>query len=417
MESPPTKPFPVAARSWWILALLFAAGLLNYVDRQTLSILKATLKDTLGITDTDYSHLVTAFMVPYIIFYIVSGRIVDRWGTRKAMTGFIGVWSLANLACGMANGMLQLAGARAVLGAAEPGFFPGMLRAVMAWFPRERRAFALSLMTPCATVAAIIAPPLIAWLTTHWDWHGAFLIPGLLGVAVAVAWWWSDREAPGYDRETATSPAAPAEPMRALLQDRRVWVLIAVRALTDPVFYFHLFWLPGYLQEKLGMSLQQLGAVAWIPSLVAALCIVGMGRWSDTQVARGGNPATTRLKLFALSACVAPIGALTTFAPNIWVAFAIITAVTIVAQTWFFSYGIIVSELFPRSAASVTGLIGACGAGGGLLMNVISGPIIDHIGYTGVFVTLGLLHPLGAVLLHTTLARSPHPALSSGGPR
>jgi ACS family hexuronate transporter-like MFS transporter len=202
-----------------------------------------------------------------------------------------------------------------------------------------------------------------------------------------------------------TRPAAT--PLGVLLRDRRLWGLIGVRVLADPVFYFQLLWLTGYLQEKLGMPLQQLGAVAWIPSLVVALGIVGLGRWSGAQVARGADPQAARLKLLVLSACLAPLGACTTFAPNIWVAFAIITVRTFVAQTWFFGHGVIVSELSPRSAASLTGIIGACGASGGLLMNVVSGPIIEHVSYSGVVVTLAFLHPLGAVILVKTVRTGP----------
>ena len=173
--------------------------------------------------------------------------------------------------------------------------------------------------------------------------------------------------------------------------------------ITDPVFYFHLFWLPGYMQEKLGLSLPQLGAVAWIPSLVACATIIAAGRWSDAKVAAGAAILPTRMKLFVLSSFLAPIGALTTFAPNIAVAFVIITLVTIVAQMWFFSYGVVVSELFPGGAGSVTGIIGACGATGGLIMNVVSGPMIQNFGYTGVFIGLALLHPVGAVILSRVL--------------
>src|SRR6185312_4600958 len=132
-------------RSWLLLALLFAIGLLNYLDRQTLSILKATLKSELTLTDIDYSWLVTAFMSSYIVFYVISGRLVDRFGTRVSLTVFTAVWSVANLFSGLAQNFGQLAGARALLGAAEPGAFPAIQRVMMTWFPKERRAFAWSL--------------------------------------------------------------------------------------------------------------------------------------------------------------------------------------------------------------------------------------------------------------------------------
>jgi ACS family hexuronate transporter-like MFS transporter len=388
--------------SWVILGLTFFTGLLNYIDRQTLAILKATLKEAFSLSDTDYGHLVTAFMVTYIVFYVVGGRLVDKLGTRWGMTLFLGVWSLANAATGLAANLGQMIAARALLGASEPGYFPAMLKVVMNWFPRERRAFALGLISPVATIAAIVSPALIAWLTHTWSWREAFIVPGVIGLAIAAIWWFADKNPP-YASGNAETSSAPATPYSTLLKDRRVWGLIAVRMITDPVFYFQLFWLPGYMQEKLGLTLAQLGAVGWIPSLVASLTIIAMGRWSDGRVAAGAAIIPTRMKLFVWSSFLAPVGALTTFAPDVATALVIITLVTIVAQMWFFSYGVIVSELFPTGAGSVTGLLGAFGAAGGLLMNVVSGPLIQSAGYTSVFIALAFLHPIGVVLLRRAI--------------
>lgn len=398
-------PIVTPLKSWFLLSLSFAAGLLNYIDRQTLSVLKATLKEALSLTDTSYSHLVTAFMIPYIAFYVIGGRLVDRLGTRFGMTLFLSMWSAANVATGIASGFGQMIGARALLGASEPGFFPAMLRSVMTWFPKERRAFALSLMSPVSTVASIITPALMAWLTLNWNWRYGFIIPGVAGLGVAALWWFTDRNPPKFE-QAGENTIGPATPYKELLRDRRVWGLISVRMITDPVFYFHLFWLPGYMQEKLGLSLSQLGAVGWIPPLIASATIIVMGKWSDSKVAAGASIIPTRMKLFILSSLLAPIGAFTTFAPNIPIAFVIITLVTIVAQMWFFSYGVIVSELFPRGAGSVTGIIGAFGAAGGLIMNVISGPMIERVGYTSVFVCLAFLHPIGVLILKRTIRTS-----------
>lgn len=385
-------------RSWLLLALLFAIGLLNYLDRQTLSILKATLKSELTLTDIDYSWLVTAFMSSYIVFYVISGRLVDRFGTRISLTVFTAVWSIANLLSGVAQNFGQLAGARALLGAAEPGAFPAIQRVMMTWFPQERRAFAWSLLSPCTTVGAILAPPLVAALTGWWNWHLAFIIPGALGLMVAFAWWFSDRNPPVFPDETEPVEASP--PLREILRDRRVWLLLAARALTDPVWYFHLFWLPGYLQERLGVSLPQLGWIGWIPSFVASAAVVATGRTTDSFVARGHAPARVRIAMFSLAALFAPVGAFTTFAPSIFWALVMISLVAIVCQIWFFGQGLLVADIFPRnSAATIAGLLGAVGASGGLLMNVIAGPLIERAGYIPVFASLALLHPLAGLML------------------
>ena len=389
---------PVLRRSWLLLALLFGIGLLNYLDRQTLSILKAKLKDELSLTDTDYSWLVTAFMGPYIVFYVLGGRLVDRFGTRISLSLFAAVWSLANILSGLAHGFGQLAAARALLGAAEPGAFPAIQRVMMTWFPKERRAFAWSLLSPCTTVGAIMAPPLVAMLTTGWNWHMAFILPGIAGLILAGAWWMLDRNPPQFASEVDSSTAPP--PLRSILADRRVWLLFAARAMTDPVWYFHLFWLPGYLQERLGVSLTQLGWVGWIPSFVASAAVMATGRVTDHFVAAGAAPARVRIRMFVIAAAFAPVGAFTTAAPSIAWALVMLSVVAIVCQVWFFGQGLLVADIFPKtSAATIAGVLGAIGASGGLLLNLIAGPLIDRAGYVPVFIPLACLHPLAGLLL------------------
>lgn len=380
-----------------LLALLFGIGLLNYLDRQTLSILKATLKIEFSLTDTHYSWLVGAFMAPYIVFYVISGRLVDRFGTRISLAAFTAVWSLANALSGVAQNFGQLAGARALLGAAEPGAFPAIQRVMMTWFPKEHRAFAWSLLSPCTTVGAIIAPPLVATLTHWWNWHMAFIIPGVAGLVLAFLWWTADRNPPKFPQEKTDD--TPPPPMREILADRRVWLLLTARAVTDPVWYFHLFWLPGYLQERLGVSLTQLGWIGWIPSFVASAAVMATGRATDFFVSRGYEPARVRITMFAAAALFAPIGAFTTFAPSITWAIVLISIVAIVCQIWFFGQGLLVADVFPRhSAATIAGLLGAVGASGGLLMNLVAGTIIEHAGYITVFTALACLHPFAAIL-------------------
>lgn len=394
----------IPRRSWLILALLFAAGFLNYFDRQTLSLLKTTLKADLGLDDIWYSHLVTAFMVPYIIMYVVGGRLVDRFGYRAAMTLFLTVWSFACFICGFANSVALLIVGRVLLGMAEPGAFPAMQAAIMTWFPKERRAFAMSLNSPSTTVGAVLAPPIVALITLHYNWHGVFLLPGLLGILLAAVWWMSVRQPPSF--LSAKEIAAKPTPYHVLLRDRRLWGLIAARALSDPVWYFHLFWLPGFFQERLGLSLAQLGWVGWIPSAVGSLALVVAGRYADSQVARGVDPVTVRLRLFVGGAACAAVGALTTFSPNIATAVVLVSIVTVGCQLWFFGSGILLADLYPRnSMASAFGIVGAFGASAALVMNIIAGPIIQQFGYRGVFISIAFLHPLAALVLSRSFKR------------
>ncbi len=395
---------PVSRRAWFVVGLLFWIGLLNYFDRQTLSILKATLKDVLGFDDADYSLLITAFMVPYIVMYVLGGRLVDRFGTRVAMTVLVVGWSLANTLTGLVSSFGQLAGARALLGFAEAGTFPALQRVFVTWVPAHRRAFAMSLVAPSTTIGAVLAPPLVALMTGNLSWRGAFILPGLVGIAVAVAWWFADRNAPYIAAATEQAPM----PFRMLLREKRLWALILARGICDPVWYFHLFWIPGYLQERLGLSLSELGWVGWIPTFVGSISIIVAGRVTDARIAAGRDPVAVRTTPFILGAVLAPVGAFITLAPDTATALMLITVVTVGCQMWFFGTGPLVADLFPASVnATAFGLIGAFGASTALLMNFVAGPIIERFGYGVVFASLAVLHPLAAFVLRRALRSGP----------
>ncbi|WP_176473084.1 MFS transporter [Sphingomonas lenta] len=394
--------------------MLFCTGFLNYLDRQTLSILKATLKSVFDFDDSGYSTLIAAFMVPYIIMYVVGGRIVDRFGSRLSMTVFIASWSVANALGGLAQSLGQLGGARALLGAAEAGTFPAFQRAIISWVPSERRAFAMSLVAPSTTLGAVAAPPLIAALTLHLSWRGAFILPGVLGLLLALAWWFADRGAPAEAEIRESGAASFGE----VLRERRLWGVVAARGLSDPVWYFHLFWIPGYLQERLGLSLAQLGAVGWIPTVTASVICIAAAHLTDQRVARGRDPISSRLLFFYSGAVLAPIGALTTLAPNLAVALLLITIVTVACQLWFFGTGPLLADMLPaRINASAFGVIGAFGASTGLILNFAAGPIIEQLGYAVVFGGLALLHPIAALVLWLSIVADRRRTADRGEPQ
>lgn len=390
------KSSPLPRKVWLIISLLFCIGFLNYLDRQTLSILKATLKPIFSFDDAGYSTLIAAFMIPYIVMYVVGGRIVDRFGSRVSMTVFVAGWSVASFLGGLTQNFTQLAGARGLLGFAEAGTFPALQRAIISWVPSERRAFAMSLVAPSTTLGAVVAPPLIAVLTLHLSWRSAFIIPGIVGLVLALAWWSADRGAPN---ETQIREAGSAS-FGDVLRERRLWGIVAARGLSDPVWYFHLFWIPGYLQERLGLSLATLGSVGWIPTVIASIVCVIAAQLTDRLVRKGRDAVNARLLLFVAGAILAPLGALTTLAPNLGVALVLITVVTVACQLWFFGTGPLLADMLPaRINASAFGVIGAFGASTGLLMNYVAGPVIERFGYPVVFGSLAALHPIAAFIL------------------
>ncbi|HEX2099649.1 MAG TPA: MFS transporter, partial [Candidatus Synoicihabitans sp.] len=371
---------PLPRRAWIILAMLFVASFLNYFDRQTLSILKPLIKEEYGMSDADYSKLVVLFMAPYIVMYALGGRIVDRIGSRWAMTAFVSIWSAATMLGGWATSLAQFAASRFVLGAAEPGNFPAAMRATKTWFPPDRRGFAVSIFSAGSALGAVAAPPLVALMVHAAGWRSAFWLPGGLGLVWAVVWWCV------YRQPRATqAPAEPDAPMawRSVWMSRALWSVVLARFISDPVWYFYLFWLPGYFQESLGLTLTEAGWIGWIPFLVADIGGIALTSYSDRLIKRGHGPAAARFRILGAIAFLAPLGMLTTFAPHIWMTLAIFSLVGAMCLTWFFSTATLLGDLFPKSVvASALGIAGAFGALGGLLFNAVIGPIIDRTGYT-----------------------------------
>jgi ACS family hexuronate transporter-like MFS transporter len=230
---------------WLILGLLVASTFLNYLDRQVLSVVKPLVKAEFGFSDSHYSLLVSAFMAGYIVMYPISGRLVDIYGSRRCMLVFVSVWSLATLLTGFAGGLAHLLACRLLLGLAEPGNYPAALRATAVWFRPEERGFPTSMFSAGSAIGAIVAPPLIGLLAQSHGWRGAFVIPGALSLVWIAAWWFLYRE-PQNDL-AAGAKAKQSVPWRDLLRNRVLWGLVTARLLSDPVWYFLLFWFPGYI--------------------------------------------------------------------------------------------------------------------------------------------------------------------------
>ncbi len=286
---------PRNVRRWFILALIFCAIVLNYFDRQIVSILKPTLKGHFRLDDSGYALLANIFTACYACMYPVAGWLVDRFGARMMMLAGVVTWSFACLGAGVTRTFGQFAFFRGLLGLAEPIAFPAQLRVVTVWFPGNLRATANSLCVAGSSIGAIIAPPLVAWLALTFNWHLAFVIPGVVGLGIAALWWFVYRDPPAEIlAHSAVSLAAPAFTWPQLWRTRTLWGIVLCRFISDPVWYFCLFWLPGYLQEQSGLSLKQIGMVGWIPFFAADLGGIGTAAWSDWLVKRGMQPLHAR---------------------------------------------------------------------------------------------------------------------------
>lgn len=381
----------VSKLRWAILALLFAATVLNYLDRQVLSILAPQVQRDLGIDDLGYARIVQYFLVAYAFSYVAAGWVTDKLGAKYTLALFLGWWSLANMATGWVRNAAQLGFARLMLGIGEPGVYTAGPKAVAEHFPPAERGFAIGVYTAGAMIGATIAPPLIAFLALQYGWRAAFVITGAAGFVWLAIWLIVYRSPEG------AAPTRTREPVRwgPILRDRSVWGLAISRLIADPVWYFYLFWFPKYLADERGMGLVQVASLAWIVYLAADIGSVGGGLLSGRLIRAGIAPERSRIITMGIAAGLAPLGMLIAFQLGIGSTLAIGALVACAHLVFQVNISALVVDRFPmRIVATVFGLIAAGSALGGFASTRIVGEIASTGSYDMIFLLMGLLHPL-----------------------
>ncbi|WP_316813635.1 MFS transporter [Pedobacter heparinus] len=393
-------------RRWFIIFIIFLAIVFNYFDRQIVSILKPVLKKEFALNDSGYALVLNIFTVCYAIMYPVSGWLVDRFGAKKVMfAGIIG-WSVACIGGGISRTFAQFTFFRGLLGMAEPTNFPAQLKVVTVWFPGKLRATANSLCVAGSSIGAIIAPPLVAWLAITYNWHMVFIVAGVVGLIIALLWLLIYRDPPAAialeAAGTTKIETGPAFRWKQLWGRKSLWGILIIRFISDPVWYFCLFWLPGYLQEASGFSLAQMGMFGWIPFLVADLGAIGTAAWSDHMVRKGKEPLKARKIMLTSVAVVAPLCILTPYIPSPFATLFIFSIVAVACLSWLFTISVVIAEAFPvKNVASVLGIAGGFGALGAVGFNYFVGQFMGTLGAEKIFIAMAFLHPIAVLVLWT----------------
>ena len=387
-------------RRWWIAALLFLSVIINYIDRQCLSVLAPVITKELGLTPTGYANILNVFQLAYTGMYIGSGFLVDRWGARVSLAVFMGWWSVANALHGFATSAFSLGAFRFLLGLGEPGNFMAGFRAISECFHKEERALANGLLNAGSSVGAMIAPFLVTWLYVQMSWRGAFVICGVLGVLWIVPWLLLYRPL----ESVVIAPAKPGA-WREYLKLPQSWGLFGSRFLSDPVWWFYLFWLPKYLVDARGFTLQEMALVAWMPYLSADLGAMFGGWMSGVLIARGWNVLAARKAVMLPAAMVMPVSLVVATTPSSTIAIAAICLVTFAHMVWKTNLATVTNDLYPTQVVgSVSGMFAFGNGLGGLLFTALTGWLVQYSGYYWVFAFMGVLHPL-AFLVFRGLVR------------
>lgn len=372
---------------WTICGLIFFATTINYIDRSVISFLKSTFTGQLGWTDGDYANVEITFKLFYAIGMIGAGRIIDKLGTKIGYGLFTFLWSVAGICTSLVNTVLGFQVVRGALGVTESGNFPAAIKTVAEWFPKKERALATGIFNSGANIGAILTPLCVPWIVINWGWKWAFILTGLLGF-VWLVFWFLVYEVPRKHKKLSAAEFAyiqsdkdevqetseqPKLSWAQLLGYRQTWAFVTGKFLTDPIWWFYLFWLPDFFETVYKIKLQ---AASWPVATVYIISTAGSiwGGWLPLNFIRKGMPVfkarKTSMLIYAI--LVFPIlFALVLGKINIWLAVSVIGIAAAAHQAWSANIFTTVSDMFPKnSTATVTGMGGMFGGLGGIALSL-----------------------------------------------
>jgi len=414
-----TREFLLSHRRWGIVALLFFTAVMNNMDRQSLSVLAPTLKETLGFGSIEYSYAVTAFFIAYTLGYTFSGKVLDYVGVRMGLALALAFWSSASMLHAAAAGWISLAAFRFLLGLGESFSSPAGVKAVAEWTPMRERGLSMAVFANGNVLGALLAPPVVAFLALHFGWRWAFVGTGAAGLVLLAVWlrhYDSPQRHPRLSSEEreyilanrgSSGPAANGLSMWQLLRHPLCLAFFAMRFLTDPVSFFFAFWFPDYLQHSRGFSLALVGLVAWMPYLAADAGGPGGGALSDWLVRRGWPASKARRAVLLLSACLSPLAVIAVRTDITWLAMVMFALVLAAQASWMCNQLTLVAESVSRENLGTLLSMSAIGGSlGGMVSTLLAGRLIASVGYVPVFTGIGFLHLTAFAILALTVRKT-----------
>lgn len=400
---------------WRIAILLAVITTINYIDRSVFGVVAPVVRKLYEIGEADYGIITSGFLFAYGIGQLLSGPVIDRFGTKRAFGLAALLWSLSTMLHSLGRGLWSFFAMRVTLGLAEAANFPAATKAVAQWFPAKERSTAVDIVMLGAGAGAIITPPLTVWIMETMGWRWAFVIPGALGLGWVFLWqrWFhlpedhpkiSDSERQLILAER--SPQIAKQSWTSLLRYKEFWGLLVARVVSDFPFYFFLFWLPQYLIDARGFDLRGIALFAWLPWVAADLGAVTGGSLSSWLVAKGKSINFARKAVIWLGATMVLATIPAVQAENSYVALGLICFGLFAIQIKGSVFFTLPTDLFPAGkVATVWGVFGAVGSLGGSLLGLLAGYMIQTSGYTNVFYMIAFLHLLSALLLQIFVPR------------
>jgi ACS family hexuronate transporter-like MFS transporter len=394
----PQEEIPLYSKRWWVLSLLFLSTVINYLDRMVLSVLIPVIRDQFHFDESVYGNITAAFQMAYTVGALICGYLLDTLGTKIGMALTVGVWSVATMLHASAGSPLQIGIWRGLLGLAESGNFPAATKAAAEWFRPQERALAVGIFNAGTNIAAVIGPPVFIAIQLAFGWRPCFLVLGAMGFVWLAAWLcFYHSPAPG-----ATAVPAGRISLRATLAYRQAWGFAVAKFLTDPVWWFFLFWLPLYFHDVRHFDMRQLAWALPVVYLISDVGAVSGGWFSGHLIRRGWPRGKARKTVMLICALIMPVAALGVLVRDSTIAVLLFSLATFSHQAWMTNLFTTPSDVFPKEAVgSVLGLGGSLGGlGGALFSSLIPGHVIGRIGYTPLFLAMSCLYMVAMILFH-----------------
>jgi ACS family hexuronate transporter-like MFS transporter len=404
--------FAAHPQRWTILFFLVSVTVINFIDRQTLSVLAPKVREIFHLSHEAYGRIVAAFQFGMMSGEYPMGWLMDRWGVRLGLGCAVVWWSIATGLHAFARSGFDFGLLRYWMGTGECGNFSGGVKTVNEWFPRTEQALAIGIFNSGTMIGSIIAPPLVVFIAQRYGYRDAFLVPAILGVCWAPLWW----KFYGSAERRAFGEAAPKAPARKqssgeLLRYGQAWSVMACRFLVGPVLQFYWYWMPDYLYTARGLSLHDIGAFSWIPFLMGDLGSIS-GGWVAGLLMKHNFSTKHSRQITMYGGSILCLGSFAVyFVPTVAEALGIIGIVlfghTFLSANMFAA----VPDMFPDDAVGrVTGMHGLCGGLSGLLFPLLTGFLVDRFSYAPVFV-LAAIMPLAGTVALFTLSRGLRPVV------
>jgi ACS family hexuronate transporter-like MFS transporter len=384
-----------------LVVLLLGETTINYIDRQVVSVLAPTIRGEFHLSNSQYAAILNAFLAVYAVAYSFAGWFLDRMGVARGLTFAVSWWSFSGMLTALSRGPWSLGAFRGLLAIGEAGAWPAFAKAAATWVPQKARTFVIGICNSGSSLGAMVAPPLVAFITLRWGWRASFVVTGAIGFLWVVAFQLFRRFNPQMELpDNANAAATTNVSWKELLSYRQTWAVFFCRFLADPLWYFFVFWIPEFLTRERGLNLAGIGLVAWIPFLVADVSNFGGGYLSLRMQGAGWSVNRTRKTMMVLAVVFSPMAILAVLSHSLFWTITMISVSIFFWIFWSISVHSLPGDFFPpRAVASVYGIAGTGSTIGSMISTWGVGAVLDAThNYTIVFVGLTMLMPVALLV-------------------